>query len=202
MDRPGEKVMPPADVPRLRGTACGPGLLKESWRYFLPIAASVVLTVLLLVLPINYQGLGNYGYLGVFLGTLLPSATVIFPSPTLAVAWIAGKFLNPALVGLLAGLGAALGEITGYMAGFGGSALASRSRYYEKVQRMVDRYGWLVIVLFAFIPNPLFDLAGIAAGTTRMPLWKFLLACSVGKVLRFVLIAYLSRWGTSLGAGW
>jgi len=176
----------------------GRGFLKENWRYLLSVGASVVLTVVLLVLPLNYRALGNYGYLGVFLGTLLPSATVIFPSPTLAVAWIGGRFLNPALVGLLAGAGATLGEMTGYTAGFGGSALAVRSRYYAKVHRAVDRYGWLVVALFAFIPNPLFDLAGIAAGATRMPVWKFLLACALGKVLRFVAIAYLGRWGS----GW
>ncbi len=167
--------------------------LRENWRFPASLLGSVALTVLLLVLPVNYAALGNYGYLGVFLLTLLPSATVVFPSPTLAVSWIAGGFLSPPLVGLAAGAGATLGELTGYLAGYGGSALASRSRSYERIRKAVNRYGWLAIALLAFIPNPLFDFGGIAAGTARMPLWRFLLACFVGKTLRFALIAYLGR---------
>ncbi|MGC8874928.1 MAG: YqaA family protein [Chloroflexia bacterium] len=167
--------------------------LRRNGRFVVSLGGSVVLTVLLLVLPVDYARLGNYGYLGVFLLTLLPSATVVFPSPTLAVSWIAGGFLSPPLVGLAAGLGATIGELSGYLAGYGGSALASRARSYERIRAAVMRYGWLAIAVLAFIPNPLFDLGGIAAGAVRMPLWQFLLACFVGKTLRFVLIAYLGR---------
>ena len=169
--------------------------LKEYGRYLVSILLSVVLTAILLLAPLDYAALGNLGYLGVFLTTLLSSATVIFPSPTLAAAWIGGGFLFPPLVGLVAGLGATLGEITGYMAGYGGSAVAAKSRYYQPVRRFVDRYGLLAVFLLALIPNPLFDLAGLAAGATRIRLWTFLLACFAGKTIRFILIAQLGRWG-------
>ncbi|MGB9724349.1 MAG: YqaA family protein [Chloroflexia bacterium] len=176
---------------------------RENGRYIVSFLASVFLTAAIVLLPllfpVDYAALGNLGYLGVFLATLLPSATVIFPSPTLAAAFIAGTFLNPFLVGLLAGLGATLGEITGYMAGYGGSMLAARSSYYQRIRAFVGRYGLLAIVIMAFIPNPLFDLAGIASGATRIPLWRFLLACFVGKAARFVLIAYLGHWGVHWG---
>lgn len=163
-------------------------------RYLLSIAASVVLTVVLLVVPVNYEAMGDYGYLGVFLSTLLPSATVIFPSPTLAAAFIAGTFLNPFWVGVVAGLGATLGELTGYLAGYSGSGLMARSPHYERVRQVVERFGWWTIFVFALIPNPLFDLAGIAAGAMRLPLWAFQLICFAGKTIRFVLIAYLGWW--------
>ena len=165
----------------------------------------MVLTAAVLLIPplfgVDYSILGNYGYLGVFLTTLLASATVIFPSPTLVAPLVAGAFLPPPLVGLVAGLGAALGEASGYLAGYGSSALAARSRYYEPIARFVRRFGLLAILILAFIPNPLFDLAGIAAGTTRIPYWRFLLACFVGKTLRFILIAYMGRWWPWLLAG-
>lgn len=177
------------------------GFLRANGRYLVSILASVLVTAAIvlapLVLPIDYAKLGNYGYLGVFLTTLLASATVIFPSMSLAGAWIGGAFLFPPLVGLLAGLGATLGELTGYLAGYGGSALVARSRYYQAVQRFVGRYGLFAIFLFALIPNPLFDLAGMAAGATRIRVWAFLLACFLGKAVRFVVIAYLGRWGNS-----
>lgn len=176
---------------------------RENGRYLVSFLASVVLTVGLVLLPVffpvDYSALGGYGYLGVFLATLLPSATVIFPSPTLAAALIAGTFLNPFLVGLVAGLGAALGEITGYMAGYGGSVLAARSSHYRRIRQVVERYGLVAIAVLAFIPNPLFDLAGIASGAARIPLWRFLLVCFLGKAARFILIAYLGYWGVTWG---
>ena len=173
--------------------------LKANGRYLASILGSVLITAVILlaplVFPIDYTKLGDFGYLGVFLTTLLSSATIFIPSPTLAAAYIGGGFLFPPLVGLVAGVGATLGEISGYMAGYGGSALASRSRYYEAVRRFVDRYGLLAIFVFAVIPNPLFDMAGLAAGATRIPVWAFLAACFLGKTVRFILIAYLGRWG-------
>ncbi len=189
-------------APRPGRSAGLAGFVRRNRRYILSILASVLLTVAILLIPvlfpIDFSVLGNFGYLGVFLATLLPSATVIFPSPTLAAAAIAGEFLNPLLVGLTAGLGAALGEATGYLAGYGGSALAAQSAQYERIRRLVGRYGLLAVFALAFIPNPLFDLAGIAAGALRMPYGLFLLVCFLGKALRFVLIAYLGRWGTTI----
>ncbi|MBN1485569.1 MAG: VTT domain-containing protein [Chloroflexia bacterium] len=185
-------------------------MLRANGRYIVSIVASVLLTVLLLWLPLDYQALGGYGYLGVLLMTMLPSATVIFPSPTLAAAWIAGTFLNPWLVGLVAGLGATVGEITGYLAGYGGSALLVRSDHYERVQGLMNRYGLWVVFLLALVPNPLFDLTGIVAGAARVSLWKFLLVALAGKSLRFLLIAHLGafwEWrsltlGHFLGSDW
>ncbi len=167
---------------------------RENGRYLVSIGASVVLTVVLLFLPIDYRALGNYGYLGVFLATMLPSATVILPSPTLAATYIAGGFLNPLLVGSVAGLGATVGELTGYLAGYGGGGLIADNPHYRRAQRWIKRVGLLpVIFVFALVPNPLFDLTGIAAGAMRLPLWQFLLICFLGKSLRFVLIAWLGE---------
>jgi membrane protein YqaA with SNARE-associated domain len=177
----------------------GRSFLKESGQYWISILGSILITAAILlaplVFPIDYARLGDFGYLGVFLTTLLSSATIIIPSPTLAAAYIGGGFLFPPLVGVIAGVGATLGEMSGYLAGYGGSALAARSRYYEPVRRFVDRYGLLAIFVFALIPNPLFDMAGIAAGTTRIPVWAFLTACGLGKTVRFIAIAYLGSWG-------
>ncbi len=49
---------------------------------------------------------------------------------------------------------------------------------------------YLVVLVMAFIPNPLFDLAGMASGALKLPLWKFLIACAIGKIFKMLIFAY------------
>lgn len=171
-------------------------LLRDSWRAWLPLAGTLVLTlVLFLLVPVDLvERLGSYGYLGVFVLTLLSSATIILPSPALGTALLAGRaMLNPWLVGLVSGIAAGLGETTGYIAGYSGSSLAMRSRWYPRVERWVQRWGVLAVFCLAAIPSPLIDLAGIAAGTMRMRYSVYLTACILGKVVRFIGVAWLGR---------
>jgi uncharacterized membrane protein YdjX (TVP38/TMEM64 family) len=53
----------------------------------------------------------------------------------------------------------------------------------------VQRHGSPAIFALAVIPNPFFDLGGIAAGVLRMPVWRCLAACWAGKVLRMIAVA-------------
>ena len=49
------------------------------------------------------------------------------------------------------------------------------------------------MLLFAFLPLPLFDLVGLACGAAKMPLRRYIPACFVGKLLKmscFVLAAH------------
>ncbi|MGD9893769.1 MAG: hypothetical protein AB7U18_21005, partial [Dehalococcoidia bacterium] len=71
------------------------------------------------VLGADPSHLRRYGYLGVFLVPLIGSATFILPMPGLAVIATGGALLDPVfgipawiVVGLLAGLGEAIGELT------------------------------------------------------------------------------------------
>jgi membrane protein YqaA with SNARE-associated domain len=163
-----------------------------SRRSLLLLLGTLALTIGLLFVPADaVERLGAYGYLGVFALVLLSSATVVLPSPAVGVALVAGRTLDPWLVGLLSGVGAGLGEITGYLVGRGGSELALRSRHYARVERWVERWGTLTIFVMAVIPTPVMDLAGIAAGALRMPFRRFLLACLLGKTVRFVAVAWI-----------
>jgi uncharacterized membrane protein YdjX (TVP38/TMEM64 family) len=48
----------------------------------------------------------------------------------------------------------------------------------------------LAILALAFIPNPFFDLAGVAAGTLKIPVFTFLLFTFIGKTFKMLLFAY------------
>jgi membrane protein DedA with SNARE-associated domain len=58
----------------------------------------------------------------------------------------------------------------------------------------MEKYGDITILVLAFIPNPLFDLAGMVAGILKMPVGKFLLYCVIGKILKMMMFAYAGNW--------
>lgn len=151
----------------------------------------VALSIGALLLSDSLADLGRYGYLGVFLASLIGSATIILPMPAFALTFAMGGTLpSPLLVGLAAGLGAGLGEISGYLAGYGGRGVVENRESYDWIVRQMGRYGAWAIFAAALIPNPAFDIAGIAAGALRFPVAHFLLACTAGKTIRMVLVAY------------
>ena len=138
------------------------------------------------------------GYPAVFLVSVIGSATLLFPVPALLVVCTGGLLLNPLLVGMTGGTGQALGEMTGYLAGFGGQGLMTQNRIFTRVQPWMQKRGWIVVVVFAIIANPIFDFIGLAAGTSRMPVWKFLAAATLGKTIRSVALAYRCNNGYDL----
>jgi uncharacterized membrane protein YdjX (TVP38/TMEM64 family) len=132
----------------------------------------------------------RYGYLGVFVVALLANATVLIPAPGLAIISAMGTVFNPLGVGLAAGTGGAIGELSGYLAGFSGQAVIERTDLYDRIKPWVQKYGgWAILVLSA-IPNPFFDAAGIAAGIVKMPLRTFLVSVWIGQIIKMTIFAY------------
>ena len=148
-------------------------------------------TVLLLVYRKQLQHLEEYGYPGIFLLSVLTNATVLIPLPGVVLTSAMGAVFNPLYVALAAGTGAALGELSGYLAGFGGQVWLDNKVWYQRLEDWISRYKHWPIILLAFIPNPVFDMAGFIAGASKMPLWKFLLFTWIGKVAKMLLFAYL-----------
>lgn len=170
----------------------------SSTRAWLGLLASIALTLAIVALPLDVERWGSFGYGGAFVLALLSSATVLVPSVALGAAlrFGAAATLNPVLVGLVSGLGAGLGESTGYLAGRSGSDLAQLGERpaYRRIAGWVERRGTLTVFVLAAIPLPLIDLAGIAAGVLGLGYRRFVLACIAGKIVRFVPVALLGSW--------
>ncbi len=144
----------------------------------------------------------KFGYAGIFLIALMANATVLLPAPGVAIVYAMGAVFNPIGVGLAAGTGGAIGELSGYLAGFSGQAVIERSDIYNRFKPWVDKYGgWAILVLSA-IPNPFFDLAGIAAGISKMPMRTFLFFTWIGQLIKMTMFAvagyYSIEWMTNL----
>ena len=158
------------------------------------LLAVIAITIVLVINRDKLQGLQAYGYPGIFLFSILANATILIPVPGVIFTSAMGAVFNPLWVSIAAGSGAALGELSGYLAGFSGQAVVEDSKRYDQVVRWMEKYGELTTLVLAFIPNPLFDLAGLIAGLLKMPVWKFLLYCTIGKILKMMMFAYAGDW--------
>jgi len=165
---------------------------------FLVIAVTVGIFCFYRSYPERIEQFKGYGYLGVFLISLTFNATLILPAGNILILSVLGAVLPSAVVvGLVGGAGAAIGEITGYMAGYSGRGFAERSRLYNRVEGWMGRWGLLTIFVMSVVPF-VFDLAGIAAGVLRFPFWKFFLMCWLGRTLLYIGAALAGAWGWPL----
>jgi len=168
---------------------------------WLPLAFSVGITLaaapLAVAITQRTDELARYGifaYPILFVLQALVSATLFLPAPGVAVVAAVGTFLDPLWVGIVAGLGSATGELSGYLLGYYGrrAAPTDTSRLWRLAERGFRRWGFVALIVLAMIPNPVFDALGILAGGLRYPLGRFWLSTALGKILKFCGISYLS----------
>lgn len=141
------------------------------------------------------------GYAGVAITALIASGGLVVPVPALATACTVGVLLNPWVVALVAGTAESLGELTGYFLGYSGQGIVSQGRLYLRFETWMRRRGWLVLFLVSVIPNPIFDVVGIAAGALRYPVWRFLGLVWAGKTLKFGGLAYACTYSVDWFTG-
>jgi membrane protein YqaA with SNARE-associated domain len=165
--------------------------------------------VVLLISPDLTDNLEGFGYASVFLMNLASTATFYFPVPGLTaaaqtlIATEGDASDVPWLVGIFGGAGMALGEVTAYYAGMLGAELVrgrdlpGPRRFHAAMQRAINGVNWLMkrwgmITLFALsaLPNPLFEVAGLTAGSVRMQFRRFIVSVTGGKIVRGILLAY------------
>ena len=160
---------------------------------------SFLLVIALMVLLFIYRGgiaeLGNWGYLGAFLIGLVGNATIILPMPGLLLLFALGTTFNPVLVGLTGAAGGAIGEMSGYILGYSGHGFIKNNQLYVKSEAWMKRFGSATVFVFALAPVLPIDVAGIAAGALRFPVWKFLVACFSGKAILYTGLTLAIAWG-------
>lgn len=157
---------------------------------FASIAAILAFSAAILLAWDNIERLGLYGYPAVFIVSMIANAAFLLPAPGIALVFAAGGVLDPIAVGVTAGLGAALGELTGYFVGMSGQTVFEDRPLYWRIESWMRKSGTLAIFVLAAVPNPVFDIGGLIAGVLRMPAWRFVLGAWLGKSLRFVILAY------------
>lgn len=176
-------------------------LWQSRWRVAVAFAPMVIITLGVFKFGHHLSDLSSLGYLGLFVANMVMSGTFVLTVPATAAAVVGGAVANPLLVALFGGTGSAIGELLAYQAGASlQSTLHSQmtgKRWYATIRRWVRHRGFLTVFLLAALPNPLLDLAGFASGSTGYPLRRFIVACWLGKMIKFTVFALIGSWSAA-----
>jgi len=171
---------------------------RERYLQILALLFVIALSVFLVLNREKVAELGVYGYLGVFIVSIITCSSIVVPVPGWILVAALGAILNPVLVGIVSGVGGTIGELTGYLLGYGGRLVVEKVGIYTRMVQWMKRWGNVTIFILALIPNPFFDVAGAAAGSLRFPVWKFLLFGAAGRIPKHIFFAYMGVWGLNL----
>jgi membrane protein YqaA with SNARE-associated domain len=143
----------------------------------------------------------QYGYFGIFLISFLGATSVFIPIPYTVVIFTLGGFriggnwaFDPLWIAVAAGTGAAIGEFSGYLIGFGGRRVIGE-KYKKKMDfltKLFKKFGPIMIFVFALTPLP-DDLLFIPLGIMRYSLLKAFIPALLGKFVSNFIIAYSGR---------
>ncbi len=148
------------------------------------------------------------GYPGAFIISLIGNVTVLFPFPYIGVIFLLGGakagpagpfFFDPWLLGIIGGIGATIGEMTGYLLGWGGSRFveANQSSGFLRFIQEYPRTTPLVLWFLAVTPLP-DDVLVIPLGIAKYSWKKVLIPQFIGKTMFLTAIA----WAGNLGLSW
>ena len=149
--------------------------------------------------------LASLGYLGAFISGLINASSLFIAFfPSFIVVPILGSQLNPTLVGVFAGIGAGVGQYLHYYIGVGGSFLLSPEKR-KKVQissgkwrNRINRYGVIIIFIFAATPLTPDDLIWIPLGLMRYPKLKALAAAISGKIVLNLFYSHVGNFSVDI----
>lgn len=130
--------------------------------------------------------------IGVLIICFLANASVLLPSSSVLIVVEYSMIINPLIVAACGALGAALGEMTGFYVGRCGRGIISK-RITRWVETKMKRHRYLVVLIFATMPLPLFDIVGMISGTMKMNALKFFGVCFVGKMIKMLCYVGLAR---------
>jgi len=144
----------------------------------------------------SYGFVSKWGYPGIFLVSLVSSASILLPIPNFILIFTFGSTLNPILLALFAAIGSTIGETTGYLLGLGGKEILEDkySRQLKRIKKMFKKYGsvvWIIILGASPLPD---DIAGVFCGVIKYDFKKYFIATFIGKLILYLILAYSGHY--------
>lgn len=164
--------------------------LKKFFSIIVGFAIGILFALPYLLFKEKIQEFSTLGYIGLFVSCFVSNLSILLPTSSTIIIIAASLTLNPFICIVVGGIGTAFGEQASYVCGLIGSSGfdISTKKGKEITTKWFERNPFLTVLLFAFVPLPVFDIIGIIAGAKRMSWWKYTLAAVLGKVLKFTLV--------------
>ncbi len=164
------------------------------------VVISVIILLSIIIFSsekLNLEEIGKrYGYLGIFLVSLISCMTIVFPIPYIPaiIAISITTNLNPFWIGIFGGIGAVTGEFTGYALGRSGSRTISTKweNQFKRLKNFFERYGLWSIVLVSATPLPT-GIMFLIAGMARYSVLRIFLAGAIGKIIFVTTVSYFGE---------
>jgi membrane protein YqaA with SNARE-associated domain len=135
----------------------------------------------------NPDSIGQLGLSGVFLASMTSHLTVVARDMFVPLFLPMASIYHPLILGISAGVGAAIGEVTTYFLGWGvAESLVENPEDENRLTRWVERYGLWAILLVALTPLPDTPIV-LLAGSSRLPFWRLFTVECVGKTALYSL---------------
>ncbi len=155
-----------------------------------------------------YRALIGLGYGGAFISGLIGTSSLMISvlPPQLLVFILCDPSLefNPFLIGVAAGVGSGIGQYAHYYIGEGGRYVLPQ-KHRAKIdawKQRIEKYGALLIFLFAVTPLTPDDLIWIPLGMMKYPKKKALVTAIIGKTVMLVAFAYAGHYSIHLFRRW
>jgi len=137
------------------------------------------------------------GYAGIFVISVLGNLIPFIPIPYLAAVYFYSMKIvgaNPLLVGVVSGLGGAVGKLAVYALGRGSRVFLKKETRdrYERIGKLLKSYGALAAFLFSVTPSP-DDVIVIPLGLMKYDVLKLFLGLAAGKMVLSTVTAYAGK---------
>jgi uncharacterized membrane protein YdjX (TVP38/TMEM64 family) len=183
------------------------------------LLALIGVAIGLCVLLIRYwEYLGQFQiliYIGLFFTAILAGSPIPIPTLSMALTFTLGSKFDPVIIGLIAGLGTAIGSMLVYFTAHTGRRFFPilnisdptnkiysgkvgkflQTTIIPRVLEIVNRRGFVGLFLFSMFPNPLLMPLLLTMGIHRVRSWKVAVACWLGHSVMFLVLAFLGHYG-------
>lgn len=154
---------------------------------------SIIFSIAFVIFNDYFKGAISLGLLGLFILNFVSSATLFVSAPSIFAVIAGGAIYSPILVALVSSLGSASGDMLGFILGISGRKILNhklhKKLWFKVLSGSFEKYGKYIIIILAFIPNPLFDSIGIIAGVFKFSPVKFFLLVFIGRLVRYYMLA-------------
>lgn len=143
----------------------------------------------------------GYGYLGVFVVSLVGNVIPFLTIPYLIFVFTLVRHFDPVSLSLISALGASIGKMTSYVIGRSARRYILRNeryrRKFELLRELLGNYTFLAILVVTATALP-DDYVFIPVGVMGYSFWKTFVATVIGKSIITSLVAFSGVYGQEL----